>query len=158
MTMDTADLISLAKPRAESTYKQGKADQEQTIRARIHMVLAGTQPTRQQLERRREKRHPYPYPVYLTPVGRDGLTPISQTVVVLGKHLSDHGFDFYHREPLPHRRAIVSFEPAPGTWIGLLLDLSWCRFGRHGWYDNGGRFLGVVQSPLSDESLPSLLE
>lgn len=156
--MDTADLLSLAKPRAESTYKQGKADHEQTIRSRIHLVLAGTQPTRQQLERRREKRHPYPYPVYLTPVGRDGLTPISQTVVVLGKHLSDHGFDFYHREPLPHRRAIVSFEPSPGTWIGLLLDLSWCRFGRHGWYDNGGRFLGVVQSPLSDESLPSLLE
>jgi hypothetical protein len=156
--MDTAELFSAAKPRAGSLSRPGKADQEQAISASILLVLAGTQPTRQQLERRREKRHPYPYPVYLTPVGRDGVTPVGETIVVLGKHLSEHGFDFYHREPLPHRRAIVSFEARPGKWIGVLLDLSWCRFGRHGWYDNGGRFLSVAPSPLGDELLPSLLE
>ena len=33
-------------------------------------------------------------------------------------------------------------------WIGLLLELTWCRFTRHGRYDNGGRFLAVVPSPL----------
>jgi hypothetical protein len=154
--METTDLFSLAEPRAVG--KEVKREHEQSLRANIHLVLAGAQPTRRQLERRREKRHPYPYPVYLTPVGRDSLTPTAQTLVVLGKHLSEHGFDFYHREPLPHRRAIVSFEPSRGSWIGVLLDLSWCRFGRHGWYDNGGRFLAVVPSPLADETLPSLRE
>lgn len=155
--METADLLSQAAPRSESG-KQAKADFGQSLRAGIHLVLAGAQPTRRQLERRREKRHPFPYPVYLTPVGRDNLTPVGQTIVVLGKHLSEHGFDFYHREPLPFRRAIVSFEPTRGSWIGVLLELSWCRFGRHGWYDNGGRFLTIVPSPLADEALPSLRE
>jgi len=92
--MDTAELFSAAKPRAGSISRPGKADQEQAISASILLVLAGTQPTRQQLERRREKRHPYPYPVYLTPVGRDGATPAGETIVVLGKHLSEHGCEF----------------------------------------------------------------
>lgn len=155
--METVNQAVQAALRAAGGTR-GKPDQEQSLRTGIHLVLAGAQPPRQQLERRREKRHPYPYPVYLTPVARDGSTPVSNTIVVLGKHLSEHGFDFYHREPLPFRRAIVSFELSRGTWIGVLLDLSWCRFGRHGWYDNGGRFLGVVPSPLADESLPSLRE
>jgi len=30
------------------------------------------------------------------------------------------------------------------------VDLAWCRFNRHGWYDNGGRFTAVVPSPLSE--------
>lgn len=120
-------------------------------------VLAAAQPRARIAERRRETRHPYPYPVYLTPVGRDG-TPTAQSIVVLGKHLSEHGFDFYFRDPLPYRRVVVSFEAPRGTWIGMLLDLTWCRFGRHGWYDNGGRFIGMVPSPLAEESLPSLMD
>jgi hypothetical protein len=151
--MDTADLLFLAKLRP---VVASKADNEQIIRNSVHLVLAGMHPTLQQLERRHDKRHAYPYPVYLTPVVRESVSPAGQTIVVLGKHLSERGFDFYHREPLPHRRAIVSFEAARGAWIGVLLDLSWCRFGRHGWYDNGGRFLAIVPSPLADESLPSL--
>lgn len=151
-TMGTADLLKL-RPGNVS-----RVEHESGLRAAVQRVLASSQPTLRQLERRREKRHPFPYPVYLTPVARDGLMPAGGTLVVLGKHLSELGFDFYHREPLPHRRAIVSFEAASGTWVGVLLDLSWCRFGRHGWYDNGGRFLAVVPSPLADESLPSLME
>lgn len=153
--METATLESVL-----TTVRPGKAprEAEQEVRRSILQVLASVQPTLQGSERRREKRHPFPYPVYLTPVGRDGSTPIGETIVVLGKHLSELGFDFYHRSPLPHRRAIVSFETSPGTWLGVLLDLSWCRFGRHGWYDNGGRFLAVVGSPLADELLPSLMD
>ena len=100
-------------------------------------------------ERRREPRMPYPYPIYLTP-----LTPADQpladdTIVVIGKHLSDHGVDFYHREALPYRRVIASLDVGELGWIGLLLELTWCRFTRYGWYDNGGRFLAVVPSPLA---------
>ncbi len=134
------------------------ANTEHAIRERVQRVLAGAQVARRGMEQRRERRHPFPYPVYLTPVGRDGATSVGKTLVVLGKHLSELGFDFYHRAPLPYRRAIVSFETACGVWTGVLLDLAWCRFGRHGWYDNGGRFLAVVPSPLGDETLPSLLE
>lgn len=152
--MAIAALSPVAVPRAGSLSKE----KELQIRDGVLRVLATTQPALAHAERRREKRHPFPYPVYLTPVGRDGVTPVGETIVVLGKHLSELGFDFYHRDPLPHRRAIVSFEAASGKWIGVLMDLAWCRFGRHGWYDNGGRFLGVVPSPLAEESLPSLME
>ncbi len=155
MSMDTATLESILT--AVTPGKLPRAT-ERTVRQGVLQVLASVQPAQQGMERRREKRHPFPYPVYLTPVGRDGMTPLGETIVVLGKHLSELGFDFYHRSPLPYRRAIVSFETAAGIWVGMLLDLSWCRFGRHGWYDNGGRFLNVVPSPLADEALPSLMD
>jgi hypothetical protein len=32
--------------------------------------------------------------------------------------------------------------------MGVLVDLKWCRFTRHGWYESGGRFLQIVPSPL----------
>lgn len=116
----------------------------------VKLVLCNPHPERRLPERRREKRHPYPYPVYLTPAGDDGRTPQGATFAVLGKHLSEHGLDFYHREPLPYRRVIASLDSGSGGWVGLLMDLSWCRFCKHGWYENGGRFLQAVTSPLED--------
>jgi hypothetical protein len=91
---------------------------------------------------------PYPYPIYLTPLSPTEQPLLDQTVVVIGKHLSDHGLDFYHREALTYRRAIASLDAGELGWIGLLLELTWCRFTRHGWYDNGGRFVSAVRSPL----------
>ena len=73
-----------------------------------------------------------------------------ETIVVLGKHLSERGLDFYYEAPLPHRRVIASWEGRDGIWLALLLDLRWCRSTKHGWYENGGRFLQVVPSPLSE--------
>src|SRR5262245_36591461 len=61
-------------------------------------------------ERRKEKRTLFPYPVLMTPVDRDGVTPVGKSFSVLGKHISDNGFDFYSHEPLPYRRMIASFE------------------------------------------------
>jgi hypothetical protein len=131
---------------------------EEEIASQVQLALSSPCPERHLPERRREKRHPYPYPVYLTPVGRDGTTPAGPTIVVMGKHLSEHGLDFYHREPLPYRRVIASLACGSGHWVGLLLDLSWCRFCRHGWYDNGGRFLQSVDSPLEDEVVRETLD
>lgn len=122
---------------------------EDPIRETVQLALAGVHGERQLAERRRETRYAYPYPVHLTPVARSGEPNVAQTIVVLGKHLSDHGLDFYHREPLPHRRVIASLPDGEKGWIGLLLDLTWCRFSRHGWYDNGGRFLSLAPSPLA---------
>lgn len=134
------------------------SDEDWSIRGQVRLVLSSPYPERDLPERRREKRHPYPYPIYLTPVGRDGRTPEGKSFCVVGKHLSEHGLDFYHREPLPHRRVIASLACGSGTWVGLLMDLSWCRFCRHGWYDNGGRFLHVVTSPLDAPEARALIE
>lgn len=113
-------------------------------RALVHAGAGpGTMP-----EQRKEKRMLFPYPVLMTPVDRDGVTPIGKSFSVLGKHIADRGFDFYSHEPVPYRRMIASFETAPGQVMALLMDVSWCRFGAHGWYENGGRFLEQTTPPV----------
>jgi len=129
------------------------AGEEPTSRDRVaqsvEAAIAAVDPSRRAMERRREARHPYPYPIHLTPVDADGRPQVERTFVVIGKHLAPHGLDFYCRQPVPERRVIASLDCGQAGWIGLVLELAWCRFGRHGWYDNGGRFLAVVPSPLA---------
>jgi hypothetical protein len=43
---------------------------------------------------------------------------------------------------------IVSLEVGADAWLGFLIDLSWCRFTKQGWYESGGRFRQVVNSPI----------
>lgn len=117
------------------------------VTQQVQAALAGAQAERH-VERRTETRHPYPYPIHMTPVDRDGRPLIDETFVVVGKHLSNHGVDFYFAQPLEWSRVIASFPLQGGAWIGLMMELTWCRFSRHGWYDNGGRFVSVVDSPL----------
>jgi len=118
------------------------------VAASVHSVLSAVEPAHRASERRREARYPYPYPIHLTPYGDSGRPRVERTFVVIGKHLSEHGLDFYCRAPLAAKRVIASLDCGKEGWIGLVLELSWCRFGRHGWYDNGGRFLARVASPL----------
>jgi hypothetical protein len=122
--------------------------QTNRIASSVHSALYAVDPSRKGIERRRDSRYPYPYPIHLTPIGADGQPEALRTFVVIGKHLSSRGVDFYFRLPLPERRVIASLDCGREGWIGLLLELAWCRFSRHGWYDNGGRFLAVVTSPL----------
>lgn len=117
-------------------------------RIQVWALLGTLYPRGEVVERRREQRYPYPHMVHLTPVAEDGLTPVGETVVVIGKHLSERGLGFYHQQPLPHRRMIVSLETARGFHLAFLIDLTWCRFTHHGWYESGGRFLGSVPSPV----------
>jgi hypothetical protein len=124
--------------------------QEDLIESAVERALGASHPSRRGSERRREQRFPYPHPIYLTPLEPAGSRPI-ETFVVIGKQISLHGVDFYHREPVAHRRVVASLEAGEQGWIGLLLELAWCRFSRHGWYENGGRFLAVVDSPLEIE-------
>jgi hypothetical protein len=125
---------------------KGVVDDE--IRAQVWGLLTTLYPRNDLVERRRDSRYPFPCLIHLTPVGRDGVTPEGETVVVVGKHLSEHGFGFYHQSPLPHRRMIASLEARKGHWLGFLLDLNWCRFTKDGWYESGGRFLEAVLSPM----------
>jgi len=107
-------------------------------------------PNHELAERRRENRYPFPYLIHLTPVAEDGITPQGETLVVVGRHLSERGLGFYHPQPLPYRRMIASLETPRGQWLGFLIDLTWCRFTRQGWYESGGRLLQSVLSPLEN--------
>jgi len=146
---------TLADPRLEPPQIElipeagGRFDDE--VRMQVWGLLTQLYPKRQWAERRREHRYPYPCLIHLTPLAADGVTPAGDSIVVAGKHLSERGIGFYHADPLPHRRMIVSLEALDGTWIGFLVDLTWCRFTRHRWYESGGKFLGSVLSPLADE-------
>ena len=95
-------------------------------------------------ERRTEFRYPYPFLVALTPVDGEGTALPEDSVVVVGKDLSERGLGFFHEHPLPYRRAIVTLSDNSGYSVGLLIDLAWCRFTTQGWYESGGRFLEVT--------------
>jgi len=103
-----------------------------------------------------EERFPYPYEVYLTPIDRQGHVLADETLCVRGKHISQHGLEFVHRELLPYRHMIASFHSEETGWVGLLLELTWCRFVRRDTYENGGRFLRVLESPLQNLAPESL--
>jgi hypothetical protein len=120
------------------------------IRNLVWQALCRARLERKHGERRASRRVPYPYLVRLVPVSADGRTPLAEPVVVVGKHLSECGLDFYHHQLLPYRRMIASFHVGKGRAVELLLDLTWCRFTKLGWYENGGRFLQALSPPEYD--------
>jgi hypothetical protein len=122
---------------------------DDVIRNQVWHILAGLYPRNKAAERRADQRFPYPSLLYLTPVAENGYDPVGESVVVVGKHLSERGVGFYYREPLPYRRMIASLELPQNQWAGFLIDITWCRFTQHGWYDSGGRFIQVVPSPVA---------
>jgi len=140
--------VAFSFPQIDLLPEQGAASDE--IRTQIWGLLSMLYPKVSVTERRRETRYPFPSLINLTPVGEDGATPCGESVVVVGKHVSERGLGFYHPKPLPYRRMIASLEGPRGDWFGFLVDLSWCRFTRHGWYESGGRFLESVASPLEN--------
>lgn len=118
---------------------------EDDMRTRVWELLHTLYPHNGLTERRSGNRYPFPYLVQLAPVAEDGVTALGETLVVVGKHLSERGLGFYHPHPLPHRRMIASLETGDGEWLRFLIDLSWCRFIKRGWYESGGRFLRPVE-------------
>ncbi len=84
------------------------------VRRQVWEVLSGVYPPGQHAERRYAQRFPYPHLLYLTPLEADGVTPTEQSVVVVGKHLSETGLGFYYQQQaLPHRRMIASLGSRP---------------------------------------------
>jgi hypothetical protein len=99
------------------------------------------------IERRRDNRYPFPSLIHLTPADMDGTPTGDKPLVVVGKHISEHGVGFYHQSPLQHRCMIASIECKKGHWLAFLVDISWCRFTKGGWYESGGRFMQTILSP-----------
>jgi hypothetical protein len=117
------------------------------VRTQVWALLSTLYPKVTVVERRRETRYPFPFLIYLTPVDDAG-TPCGESIVVVGKHVSERGLGFYHAKPIAHRRVVASLERPHDGWYAFLIDLRWCRFTRQGWYESGGRFLESVCSPL----------
>ena len=129
-------------------FPESGSSPEDDIRTQVWGLLSTLYPQNDLAERRRDSRYPFPYLVQLTPVAEDGVTPEGATIAVVGKHLSERGLGFYHPKPLPHRRMIASLETGGNRWMTFLIDLSWCRFIKQGWYESGGRFLRSVEPAL----------
>ena len=128
---------------AAAPETKGKSDEQ--VQQQVRSLLESRFRLTKHDERRRFQRHPFPYLIRLTPVEDDDCTPCGQPIVVVGKQLSEQGLDFYHPQPIPFRRAIASLQTRGGQWLSFLVELTWCRFTEHGWYDNGGRFLQVIE-------------
>jgi hypothetical protein len=119
-----------------------------SVRQQVWNLLAGLYPRGHLMERRFEQRFPYPHLLYLTPLAEDGVSPQGESIVVVGKDLSESGLSFFHPRPLADRRMIASLEMNGSKWVSFLIDLNWCRFTQQGWYFSGGRFLETRQSPI----------
>jgi len=145
-------LPSTGATEAERRFPRGLVHpSDHPVRRQVWALLAGLQPPGKWVERRFEQRFPYPHMLYLTPLAMEGETIGRRgSLVVVGKHLSESGLSFFHQQPLAHRRMTVSLEGGQGEWAGFLIDIRWCRFTQHGWYESGGQFLETMRSPLND--------
>jgi hypothetical protein len=122
---------------------------DEVVRRQVWEILAGLGVRAHHPERRSVQRFPYPNLLYLTPVGNDAISPAGESIVVVGKHVSERGLGFFYQQPLPNRRMIASLETQDSRFVSFLIDITWCRFTQHGWYDSGGRFLQAVASPIA---------
>ena len=143
--MSMAETIPLAPADIEASPQEASGVQSQ-----IWGLLGSLYPRGNIVERRTERRFPYPYLIRMNPVGNGGVTPESESVVVVGKHLSENGLGFYHPKPIVQHRVIVSLETPNGVRLAFLMKLTWCRFTRQGWYESGGKFLKAVPPPACD--------
>jgi hypothetical protein len=132
-----------AAPQAKGAVLLGSAD----VRDHVWALLSSFKASTRSSERRRNQRYPYPHLIRLTPVDAN-LQPLdSENLVVAGKNISEQGLCFFHLAPLTLRKAIVSLESGDGQFVSLLMDLTWCRFTHHGWYESGGYFIETVPTP-----------
>lgn len=123
------------------------------LREQVRRILAGAAeaaPPARPGDRRRHRRFRFPFSLQLQPVNAH-LESVGETLAVRGKQISEAAVEFFHNEPLPYRRVVVRLDGSADR-VYLLADLSWCRFNRDGWYENGGRFLSVVE-PAAVEAL-----
>lgn len=98
-------------------------------------------------ERRRQLRYAFPKLMYVTPLGDAGMTPIAESIVAIGKDLSENGLGFYHTKPLDCSRTIVSLRTGGNNWGAFVIDLKRTRPIQQDWYESGGRFVQSLPIP-----------
>ncbi len=138
-------MTALSEPQM-NVWCDGNDALDDEVRAEVRCLIGRIYPGGDFIDRRNERRYPYPYLVRLIPVAKDGTVLHDESLVAVGKHLSDRGIGFYHPKPIPHRYMVVSMESSDGEGAVFIVDLGWCRFTRQGWYESGGKFLDVFSS------------
>ena len=127
----------------------GRTDEE--IRQQVSEIVESAELQTVQSDRRLDKRVAFPYLLTMTPIANcESLAPIGQPVDIVGRCLAERGLTFFHTQNIPFRWAIVSFEHRNQAIAHLILNISWSRFLRPGWYDSGGRFTHVLQALNED--------
>jgi hypothetical protein len=139
--------MSLCAPagRLSSRFARTSEGFADAIGFEVRRVLLGVASPGITIQRRQSQRTPFPQLLRLQPVDPVTLVPQDEPFVVVGKHLSEQGLGFFHQVPLAHRFVMVTLDVLDNQPARLLLDLTWCRFTRQGWYESGGRFLRVIQ-------------
>ncbi|WP_425395939.1 hypothetical protein [Aeoliella sp.] len=108
----------------------------------VAKLLQRMQPTIHH-DQRADARTPIPYLFELAPQPDEVPDLQYHTMVVVGRDISDRGIGFFHQKPIPYRRAVLSIDLPVEGLVQLEIDLLWCRFTSLGWYESGGRILGV---------------
>ena len=118
------------------------------VREQVWRLLSNLYPVAPLLNRRMEQRYPFACLAHVTPVEEDSGAEVIPAMVVSTKNISENGVSFFHPGTLPYRRVLLRFDRDDSS-VTFLVDLSWCRFTRQGWYESGGRLLQVVSAPLN---------
>jgi len=113
----------------------------ETVEAHVRRLLSATYPPVGNADRRADQRFPFAQLSRLRPVASDGAILGEPASVAVAKHISERGIGFFHPEPMPHRRVAVEIEIPERGEQTFVVELTWCRFTQHGWYESGGRFL-----------------
>lgn len=131
---------STANPSAPGSF----ATTDASFPAGLYHLLKNTDSPLKPRSGRRSTRHPFPYPILLTPETGSSHSTSTESICVLGRNVSEGGLNFYHQDPICHRRVIASLKIGGQNWLRLLIELRWCRFNQSGLYESGGRFLRRV--------------
>lgn len=95
-------------------------------------------------ERRGTERMALPLLLRLVPLDEVHEPLEGAAVTVVGKNISRRGLSFYHEQPIPYRRALVTAQVPDGEPFVAEIDIGWCRFTKPGWYESGGRLVTIV--------------
>ncbi len=117
---------------------------DELVRSQVRMLLHRSAVDITLLERRRDRRFPFPMLMTLWPADSDRL---DTSFVIVGKDISERGLGFFHQQPILCRRAIVVCETPNAEPLAFLIDINWCRFTCQGWYESGCRLLETVSPP-----------
>lgn len=106
--------------------------------------FVGRLPASVATDRRRDVRVAIPWLLSVAPLNAE---PSGEVLTAVGKDLSRHGIGFFHSQPLPHRRVVLTFEDARLERLSVEVELNRCRFSNLGWYESGGRLLRLAEPP-----------
>jgi hypothetical protein len=104
-------------------------------------------------DRRAEPRFRCDCTALLTPLD-EGEVATAEPVRVAIADISRHGIGLIHREPLPHRQALITIESFGDAPVQFIVRLKWCRFKSPERYESGGQIVRVLEPDQATQTFP----